>query len=187
MRLVFAALVVLVAPSCRHRPKVVEVPVTYLGPGVSDRAPKSAPTRRVFVVVENHFGESKKIGRDVNANIPIEAQPAEVVRLVDAGFRAELERVGAKVAATPSEADVLLQVRLSVVSVEEGASYSARLVAQVEVTDPGGGTLGSSTLEGAGTHSGSDYDGREVNVTLNKALADLIGRVFSDVSLMSTL
>ena len=166
---------------------VVEVPVTYLGPRVSDRAPKSVPTRRVFVVVENRFAESKRIGRDVNANIPIEAQPGEVIRLVDAGFRAELERVGAKVAATASEADVVLRVGLNVVSVEEGGSYSARLVAQVEVTDAGGTTLGSSTLEGAGAHNGNDYDGSEVNVTLNKALADLIGRVFSDASLMGKL
>ena len=72
-------------------------------------------------------------------------------------------------------------------SVEEGGSYSARLVALVEVTDAGGATLGSSTLEGAGAHKGNDYDGAEVNVTLNKAVADLIGRVFSDVSLMSKL
>lgn len=187
MRLPLIALVVVSAVGCRHRPTVVEVPVTYLGPGASGRAPKSVPTRRVFVAVENRFGESKKIGRDVNSNVPIQAQPAEVVKLVDEGFRAELARIGAKVAATPNEADVLLKVGVSVVNVEEGGSYSARLVAQLEVTDTGGATLASSTLEGAGAHQGADYDGNEVNVTLNKALDDLIGRVFNDQSLMSKL
>ena len=161
--------------------------MTYLGPRVYDRTPKSVPTRRVFVVVENRFGESKKIGRDAAANIPIQAQPAEVVQLVDAGFRAELANVGAKVAATATEADVFLKVGLNLVNVEEGGSYSARLVAQIEVTDISGTPLSSSTLEGAGSHTGSDYEGSEVNVTLNKALADLIGRVFSNESLMSRL
>lgn len=187
MRLFFIALLVLSAVACRHRPKVVEVPVTYLGSGPTDRDPKTLPTRRVFVDVENRFGASRKIGRDVNASIPIQAEPADVVRMVDAGFRSELARVGAKVAASANEADVVLKVGLSVVSVEEGGSYSGRLVAQIEVTDQGGATLASSTLEGASSHQGADYDGSEVNATLNKALADLIGRVFSNESLMSKL
>jgi hypothetical protein len=185
MRHFLIALLVLSAVACRHRPKVVEVPVTYLGP--SEREPKSIPLRRVYVVVENRFGQSKKIGRDVNANVPIQAEPVEVVRLVEAGFRSELERIGAKVAATAEEADVFLKVGLSVVSVEETGSYSGRLVGQIEVTDAGGATLASSTLEGAGTHQGRDYDGSEVNVTLNKALGDLVGRVFNNESLMSRL
>ena len=187
MRLFCIALVTLSAFSCRHRPAVVEVPVTYLGSGSAASAPKTVPAQRIFVAVDNRFGESRQIGKDKNSAVPIHAEPADLVRLVDAGFRAELARVGAQVAATANEADVVLKVGVNVVNVEEGASYSARLVAQIEVTDPGGKTLGFSTLEGAGAHTGRDYDGSEVNVTLNKALADLIARFFTDGSLMTRL
>jgi hypothetical protein len=187
MRPILLAVLLFAAVACRHRPAVVQVPVQYLGHDDAVRAPSKFSSKRIFLAVENRFGESKKIGQDGTGGVPILADPGEVTRLVDSGFRQELGQVGAHLAAALDVADVVLKVGVTVVNVDEGGRYEARLVAQVEVSEPSGKVLASSTLEGGGLHAGEDYDGREVNVTLNKALVDLVARVFTDPSLMAML
>jgi hypothetical protein len=187
MRLILLAVGLLGAVACRHRPAVVQVPVQYLGHDVAVRAPSKFSSKRIFLVVENRFGESDQIGQDASAGIPILADPGEVTRLVDSGFRQELGQMGAHLAAAPDGAEVILKVGVTVVNVDEGGKYGARIVAEFEVSEPSGRVLASSTLEGGDSHVGEDYSGGEVNVTLNKALADLIARVFTDRPLMATL
>jgi hypothetical protein len=187
MRLILLAVVLLAAVACRHRPVVIQVPVQYLGHDDAVRAPSKFSSKRIFLAVENRFGESKQIGQDATAGVPILADPDEVTRLVDSGFRQELGQMGAHLAAALDGAEVILKIGVTVVNVDEGASYGARLVAEVEVSEPSGKVLGSSTLEGGGSHRGEDYNGGAVNVTLNKALADLVARVFTDRPLMAML
>jgi hypothetical protein len=183
------AVLLLAASSCRHRPTAIQVPVQYLSYDDAVRRPAKSTIsgKRVVLKVENRFGEEPQIGQDASAGVPILAEPGELTRLVGSGFQREVGLRGAQLAAAGDAADVILAVGVTVVSVEEGARYTARIVAQIEASTPGGEVLASSILEGGSTHGGEDYNGDQVNMALNKALADLIARVFTNPSLMAAL
>ena len=173
--------------ACHHRPDVVMTSVRYPGHDEGVRPPARLPNQRIFIVVENHRGAEPSIGEDNSTHVPIHADPEALARMVDAGFKTELTRLGVRVASGPQDSDLVLKVGLNEVKVVENVTYYATLLTVMEVTDSGGNSLGRFPIQGEAGHWGDDYSGPEVNATLNNALAALISNALQNPELMHML
>jgi hypothetical protein len=177
----------LTSVACHHRPEVVNTAVRYLGHDEGVHPPARLPNQRIFIVVENHRGSEQAIGEDNATHVPIHADPEALARMVDAGFKTELTRLGVRVASGPQDTDLVLKVSLNEVKVVENFTYYATLLTVMEVTDPSGSSLGRFPVQGEAGHWGDDYSGPEVNATLNNALAALISNALQNPELMRML
>jgi hypothetical protein len=187
MRLLPLLLALSLASACRHRPDVVVTRVSYLGHDEAVTAPRHVPSKRVFIVAENRRGDAPKVGEDESMHVPITADIPAIPKMVEDGFRAELARVGAHVAPSAQDCDVILKVGINDLKVSEGFVYTATLVTTLEVSDAAGNAIGKSTIEASGTHFGDNYSGEEVNAAVNNALAQVIANAFQNDALMGML
>lgn len=164
------------APACATRPTIVRVPLDVAADSDPTAAVAHFDGLRLYVEpVLDERPDKSKIGsnQEETPEVPVVADRTAPTDFVGRVLAKELSAGAVTIAPEAGSANRLLRVRLTHFFAEEGGLYRANVSAILEVRDPGGKLLYSSTLTGQAKQWGSSLSPENYNEVFSRAAFDL--------------
>jgi len=170
------ALSTFAAPACATRPTIVRVALDQAADSTPPSAVPHVEGLRLYVEpVLDERPDKSKIGsnREESTEVPVVADGTAPPDFVGRLLATELSHSAVTIAPDTGSANRLLRVRLIHFFAEEGGLYRANVGAILEVRDPGGKLLYSSSLTGQAKQWGSSLSPENYNEVFSRAVFDL--------------
>jgi len=170
-------------------PEMVRVKMDYT-PTNLVLPPKSFPQTPIFI---DPFEDKRKtrdqIGENIETpqNVPIKADPAEILASLENAFKKEFKKVGLNIVESRNAASRILHVSVLNLWVQEKNTYQSSLVAKVAVVDRSRKELFHETFRAVGQRWGTSYDEDNYRKVISDTVVEMLKNIFNNEAFMKAL